>query len=216
MVLLHRPHHGAVGQVARDPSPTAAKVAALKEVGCVVALLVGVGRHEHDAGIVLGRLHVVHERTRRDAWQGCRLPPRRTAVLAHLHQAVVGADVEDPLRHRRLGDRRDRGVPRHGSVAVQGVHAMDTPGHLHLVPVEVAGKITADGPPRIASVVASPKPLRCIVDAPRRVRAGDHRRVPVPALRRVAHGRKRTDAHKLVASPVQPLKVALLRLDVRD
>ncbi len=83
-------------------------------------------------------------------------------------------------------------------------------------PVTVAGEIAADRAPAVAAVVRAPKALAGVVQAGRRVGADQDRRVPVPALRRVARLGLRLDVDVLAGGAVVADEVALLPLAVGD
>ena len=110
--------------------------------------------------------------------------------------------VQHALGDRRLGDRGERRVLRHRAVVVEGVDAPHAAHELAFVAVGVGGQVAAHRRPGVAAVVAAPHALGTEVEAVRVVRADQERRVPVPALRRVAGRGLRLDVDGLVAAPV--------------
>ena len=218
MVLDDAPDEVAAGEVPGDRAPRAPAVGALQEVGPEVAGLVVVEGDVDGARVVEVGLDVVHEGARRNAGQRPHLdpPPALPAVLRHLEEPVVGAGVEEPLRLRRLGERRDRVEGGHGRHVPRRVPAPlpahEGEGHAVLVPREVA----RDRAPAVAPVVGAPHALRGVVEPLRRVRAHEDGRVPVEALDGVARLGLGLDVDALARRAVHAHEVPLLPLGVQD
>ena len=177
------------------------------------------------AGIVLGGDDALHVGVLRHAGRLVHLAPVFAAVLGDLHQAIVGADVNQALLFGRFGDRRDVVIERRGNVLLNGLDGPDFAHQRQLVAIQLAGEIRADGDPGIAAVVAAIELLRADVEARMGVRADDERRVPIPAEGRIALGGLRLDGDALAGALVEAHDagvlaggvngVGILRIDAR-
>src|SRR5262249_53448422 len=138
------------------------------------------------------------------------------AVLRDLHEAVVGADVEETLLLRRFRERDD--VPEEGraDVLARRVGAPDAFHDGQRVAVEAPREVPARGAPGAAAVLRDVEPLRREVEARALVRADEERRIPVPARGVLALLRLRLDGELLARPPVEALEDAVLRLGVDD
>jgi len=216
VVLRHRPHPAALGQVARDRPPRAPAVVAAQQVRLEVAGLVTVHRDEDRVPLQPGGLHLVDEEVVGHARQLVGLLPRLPAILRHLHVPIVRARVDQPLDQRRLAEGGDGREHRHRAVVPQRVGAPG-PAHDRLLEAEdVAGEVGADLRPRVAPVVAAPHVLRPVVEARVRVRRDDDGRVPVEAQRGLVGAGPRADVDGLLALAVVAQQVPFLPLEVDD
>ena len=168
----------------------------------------GVGR----GGLEVGDVGAV-----RHAGEVVDLAPGRRRLLGDLHQAVVGADVEQAFLHRRLGEGDDVAVERGRAVVGDGVDAPDPSHDLELVAVDLARQVGADRLPGVAAVVAAEQLVGGEVEPGVGVRADDDGRVPVPAQRRARRlPRLRLDVELLAGLAVEAHQAAVLRLGVDD
>ena len=164
-------------------------VGALDDVGLVVAALPVVERGEHRVRIARRGEDVGDVGPLRHAGELLDLAPVLPAVLGHLHEPIVGADVEQPFEQRRLVDRHDVAERRRRRVARDRVSRPELAHDRDLVAIEVAGEVRADARPVVAAIVGAVDVVRRPVETPRRVRADDVRRVPVDAIG-AARGRR--------------------------
>src|SRR5204863_3042387 len=106
-VLRDRVDGPALRQVARDRGPRRALVVAPVEMRREAAALVVVERREDDVLVEPRREEVRDIRLLGDARRARSLSPGSAAVVRHLHEAVVGADPEEPFLLRGLAERDD-------------------------------------------------------------------------------------------------------------
>ena len=149
-----------------------------------------------------------HPRERRD------LGPARATVASHVHEAVVGADIERVLVHRRLAQRHTIAVDRRRRVLRNGIHILHAPHDLELVAIDTARQVATDGRPRVAAVVAAKQPIAGEVEARRTVRTDQQRRIPVPHDRWLLGSLSRLDVGVLAALAVVPHQPTVLPLRV--
>ena len=215
-ILHERIDAAARGKVPPDRDPCLPAVATPKHVRFEVAGLVVVEGGVDDVGVMLRRLEPRDVRHVGHAGDVIDLPPVPAAVFGDLNQAVVGADVDQPLLQRRLGQRDDVAVPRRRCPFGHGIDTPHPPHDRQLVAVDVAGEIGADRFPGVAAIVAAEEILRGEVDAVAVVRADDERRVPVQAQRLHAAGRLRLDVERLAGALVEAHQAAVLRFGIDD
>jgi hypothetical protein len=102
-------HRMAIGQVAANRGEGVAAIGALEQVRGEITPLPVVERHEHGVGVARRREHVGHVGPVGHAGELGHPAVAVAAVLGDLQQAVVGADVQQPLDQRRLIERDDVG-----------------------------------------------------------------------------------------------------------
>ena len=112
-----------------------------------------VERREYRVRVMLRCREIAHIRQVGHAGEETDFPPVLPAILAHLDQTVVRADVEQILGKRRFGDGHEVAEDRGRSMAGDGLDGLDFSHHLQGVSIKAAGQIVTDSPPRIASVV---------------------------------------------------------------
>ncbi len=211
-------HHGvgdfSIWQVAGDRAPGPAAVAADKDVGFEVApLLVVEGRV--DGVLVVHRgLEPADVGHRRHAGNLVDGPPVGAAVLGDLDETVVGADVDQALHQRRLGERDDVAVVGGGHVLGDRVDRLDLAEDRQRVGVDRAAEVRAHSGPRVAPVIRAVKPLRGKVEPGVEVGADHERRVPVPAVGGFARRLLGLDVHRFAARAVVADQTAVLPLAV--
>ena len=199
-----------------DGRPGAAAVAAAQEVGLEVAALVVVEGGVDDVRVEARGEEVADVAHLRDAREGVLAAPGLPRVLAHLHEAVVGPDVEEPLDEGRLLEGDDVAEEGRRGALGHGVGAPDLAHHLQRVAVDLPGEVLADGRPAVAAVLAAEDPLRREVQARRLVGREDERGVPVPAQGVVAGLLVGLDEDGFPASPVETAEDAVLERRVDD
>ena len=173
-----------VGHIAADRLPAAPAIPADRDVRVEVPLLLVVEGGVDHLVIVERRLDV--------ADVGVLGHPRdlvyRTPLgvpFLDVDQAVVGADVDQPLDQRRLAERDDVAVVGGGLVLVDRVHLPQPAHDLELIPIELTGEVAGDRRPAMAAIVGAVQPLAGEVEAGVGVGGDDQRRIPVPAVRRL-------------------------------
>ena len=139
VILGERVDAAALGQVAADADPGLAAVGALDDVGLEVAILVVFVGHIDRAGVMLRGQDALHVGILGNAGGLIDLAPVLAAVLGDLHQAVVGADVNQAFHFGRFGDGADVVVERGGDVLLNGVDGPDLAHQRQLVAVELRG-----------------------------------------------------------------------------
>src|ERR1039457_719022 len=207
-------HAAGIGQIAGDIHPSPALVRGLEQIGFEIAVLVILVGRVSRAGVMLRS----QEALRIGVLGGARglldLAPVLAAVLGYLHQAVVGANVDQAFLFGRFGDGLYVVIERGGDVLLNSVDGPDLPHQGQLVAVELAREIGAYGSPAIAAVVAAVQLLRAEVEPRVGMRADDERSVPVPAQGRVALGLLRLDGNALAGAPVEAHHGAVLHVGV--
>ena len=98
-------HAAALGQVAGDVDPGLAVIGALDQIGFEVAVLVVLVGDVDGAGIVLRGQNALHIGVLGHAGRLLDFAPVLAAVFGDLHEAIVGADVDQAFLLGRFGDR---------------------------------------------------------------------------------------------------------------
>ena len=135
---------------------------------------------------------------------GGQVAPVRPGVLAHPHLAVVGADPEHALAHRRLGERHDGAV---------GLGARARGHHLRRI---VGGEVGTRLLPAVPAVVEPEEPLPSHPQHRRVVRREGERGVPVETVLGDPLAGGRTQHPLLPRREVHAAQAPALRLVVHD
>ena len=153
VVLHQRVDDLAIRQVAGDRAPRLAAVAADEDVGLEVGLFLVVEGRVDGVVVVDRGLETADVGHLRHAGYLVDRAPVGAAVLGHLDQAVVGADVDQAFDQRRLGERDDVAVVRGRHVLGDRVDALDLAEDRQRVGVDLAAEVGADRGPRVAAIV---------------------------------------------------------------
>ena len=216
VVLNQGVGHLPVRQISAHRLPGQALVAADRHVGREVPHLVVIeggvdGVLVEDRGLEIADIgsfgHTGH---------AVNLAPALSPILGHLDQPVVGADIDQPLDQRGLGQRDDVAVVRGRGALVDRVHLPDPPHHGELIPVELSAEVAGDRGPGVAPVIRPEQPLRSEIEPGRRMWGDQERRIPVPTVGRLSRLFLRLDVDDLLRAPVVSHQPAVLPLRVDD
>src|SRR5205807_9223628 len=87
-----------------------------------------------------------------DAGKRFNPAPVLAAIFRYLDQAVIRADVDQPVLLRRFRPRRSMPEERRRSILRHRVHTPDLAHHVQLVAIEPARELSADDLPAIAAI----------------------------------------------------------------
>ncbi len=159
LVLGDRVDRPLLRQVPGDRLPRPAAIATLRDIGLEIAVLVSV-EGGVDGVRIVQRSHEVRDvGPVGDALDAVFAAPALAAILGHLDQPVVGADVDQTLGEGRFVDRDDVAEERGRPVLGDRVDTPHLVHHLEGVAVDVAGQVVAHADPAVASIVATVETL---------------------------------------------------------
>ncbi|CAA9358627.1 MAG: hypothetical protein AVDCRST_MAG40-3336 [uncultured Gemmatimonadaceae bacterium] len=185
---VHEVRPAVVGQAGGDPAERLAEVRRHVDVRREVVGAVAVEGHVHHGRVDARRLDAAHPGVARHAGEAPREAlPAPAVVAGDPDVAVVGAGVEDPRPHRRLGQRAHRAVHLRARV-VGGDAAGARDARLDLERV-AGGEVGRDGEEVVAAVGALDHPVARRVHRGGGVRRDQEGRLPVEA-----QARERVDA----------------------
>ena len=174
-ILAHDAHGLARPEAARDARPASPVIDGLERVGGVVAATIHPEGEVHGPRIMRRDGHRVREA---DAHLGRRhVGPARAAVARHLHEPIIGADVEHPGAVRRLGDAHDGAIDLATRALVGDRRAAEA-----LRRLVVAGEIPGDRGEGAAAIVGAEQHVPAVIDDAGVVHRHDRGRRPVEAI----------------------------------
>ena len=112
VILADRVDRTACRKIAGDGAPRTATITGAKHVRLEITALVVVEAGVHHVGVVRGGGQVRHVARVRHAGEPLVTAPGSAAVLAHMHESVIGADVKQAFDQRRLSECDDIAVVR--------------------------------------------------------------------------------------------------------